>query len=263
MTAGEQGATNPGLERSRQWARWALARSAGFPVGQEPRPLVLVGPAANPEAGFRSVPAKLAFLHGDIESAVPLPAGLLEVLGAGAARQEARPGPHRDGGRLLITGAIRHHAAFATDRGRRSLPAWRLTGPDLVGPLWVLDPAIAATRWVPPQGGPPPFQGAPHRAEPATLADDGMTLRFRFIGGPREYVEYPPAEVFSSDHAVVLLPVEYDTGPSGPRNAIGYSREVAVTLDRPLGRRLLVDLDGTPVMVQAHQSRNREGPMAP
>lgn len=187
---------------------------------------------------------------------MPLAAGLLEVLGAGETRREARPGPHRDGGSLLITGASQGHAVFATDRGRRSLRAWRLTGPDLLGSLWVLDPPIAATRWAPPQDGPPPpFQGAPNRAERATLTDDGMTLRFSFIGGPREYVDYPAVEVINSDQAVVLLPVEYDTGPPGPRNAIGYCREVAVTLDRPLGRRVLADLDATPVMVQAPDGR--------
>lgn len=80
-----------------------------------------------------------------------------------------------------------------------------------------------------------------------------MTLRFSFDGGPREYVEYPAAEVIDSDQAVVLLPLEHDTAPSGPRNAVGYSREVAVTPNRPLGHRVLVDLDATPVMVQAHR----------
>jgi hypothetical protein len=140
---------------------------------------------------------------------------------------------------------------FATDRGRRSLPAWRLTGPDLVGPLWVLDPAIAATRWTPPEDGPPPpFQGAPHRAERATLGDDERTLRLDFTGGPPGYVEYPSVEIIYSDQAVVLLPVGHDTGPSGPRAAIGYCREVTATLNRPLGHRVLIDLDATPVMVQ-------------
>ena len=109
---------------------------------------------------------------------------------------------------------------FATDRGRRSLPAWRLTGPDLVGPLWVLDPAIAATRWTPPEDGPPPpFQGAPHRAARATMRDDERTLHFAFTGGSPGWVEYPTVEIIDSDQAVVLLPVEHDTGPSGPRGS--------------------------------------------
>jgi hypothetical protein len=195
---------------------------------------------------------------------VPLPPGLLELLGAGSARRETRPGSHHAGESLLITGVSKDHALFATDRGRRSLPAWRLTGPQLAGPLWVLDPAVAATRWTPPHDGPPPpHQGGPHRAERATVADNGMTLRFSFVGGPPEYVEYGPTEVISSDQAIVLLPIEHDMGPPRPRNAIGYTREVTVTLDRALGRRILVDLDATPVMVQEHESRNREGPGTP
>jgi hypothetical protein len=220
-------------------------------VDQEPRPLVLAGPAAVSEEGFRSGPAKLAFLYGHLESTVPLPPGLLEVLGAGATRQP-RPGPRHNRGPLLITGATKDHGVFTTDRGRRSLPAWRLTGPDLLGPLWVLDPAIAATCWTPPEDGPPPpFQGASHRADRATLGDDGRTLRLAFIGGPPGYIEYPTVEVIDSDHAVVLLPVEHDSGPPGLRAWGGSWREVAVTLNRPLGHRVLVELDASPVMVQA------------
>jgi hypothetical protein len=197
------------------------------------------------------VPAKRAFLHGHLESTVPLPTGLLEVLGAGEPRQ-ARPGPRHDRDPLLITGATKDHGVFTTDRGRRSLPAWRLTGPDLLGPLWVLDPAIAATRWTPPEDGPPPpFQGAPGRATRATLGGDGATLRLAFIGGPPGYIEYPTVEFIDSDQAVVLLPVEHDTGPSGLRAWGGSFREVAITLNRPLGHRVLVDLDASPVMVQA------------
>ena len=244
------GTVDPGREQEWQWASWALGRWASFPADQEPRPLVLVGPAASPEGGFRSVPAKLAFHYGHIEPAVPLPPGLLEVLGAGETRQ-ARPGPRHDRGTLLITSAAKDQAVFATDRGRRSLPAWRLTGPDLVGPLWVLDPAIAATRWTPPEDGPPPpFQGAPHRAARATMGDDERTLHLAFTGGSPGWVEYPTVEIIDSDQAVVLLPVEHDTGPSGPRVAVGYSREVTATLNRALGHRVLIDLDATPVMVQ-------------
>lgn len=243
------GTVDPGREQERQWASWALGRWASFPADQEPRPLVLVGPAASPEGGFRSGPAKLAFLYGHVEPAVPLPPGLLEVL-AGETRQ-ARPGPRHDRGTLLITSATKDHAVFATDRGHRSLPAWRLTGPELRGPLWVLDPAIAATRWTPPEDGtPPPFQGRPHRAAHATMGDDEKTLRLTFTGGAPGYVEYPAVEVIDSDQAVVLLPVGHDTGPSGPRAALGYSRGVTATLDRPLGHRVLIDLDATPLMVQ-------------
>jgi hypothetical protein len=40
----------------------------------------LTAPPTRFERGFHSGDAKLAFLHGDITAAVPLPDGLLEVL---------------------------------------------------------------------------------------------------------------------------------------------------------------------------------------
>jgi hypothetical protein len=82
------------------------------------------------------------------------------------------------------------------------------------------------------------------------MGDDERTLHLTFTGGPPGWVEYPTVEIIDSHQAVVLLPVKHDTGPSGPRVAIGYSREVTATLNRALGHRVLIDLDATPVMVQ-------------
>ena len=77
------GTVNPRREQERQWASWALGRWASFPAGQEPRPRVLVGPAANPEGGFRSGPAKLAFHYGHVDGGRAASPRVLEVLGAG------------------------------------------------------------------------------------------------------------------------------------------------------------------------------------
>jgi hypothetical protein len=65
-------------------------------------------------------------------------------------------------------------AQFATDRGRREFPTWRLGGPEVDGTFWVLDPAIAATRREPPEPAPPkPFDGLPHRSRSAVIERDG------------------------------------------------------------------------------------------
>ncbi len=58
---------------SLEWARWAVGRWANFPVDQIPGPLVLVGPRAIVEQGFKTGEAKLAFVEGAIESSVALP----------------------------------------------------------------------------------------------------------------------------------------------------------------------------------------------
>jgi hypothetical protein len=70
-----------------------------------------------------------------------------------------------------------------------------------------------------------------------------------FPGGPAKWTQYPTAEVLESGGALALIPVEVDTGPAGLRTLVGYSREVTVTLDRPLGNRVLLDQVGAPVML--------------
>ena len=62
-------------------------------------------------------------------------------------------------------------------------------------------------------------------------------------------MDYPSAEVIESDQALSVVPVELDHGPPGPRRLVGYGREVVVHLQRPLGPRVLVNLDGSPVPV--------------
>jgi hypothetical protein len=253
VTAAGQPGEAPRLASERAWAGWALRWWETFPVGLRPRPLVMTGPLTIVR-GFRSGEAKLAFQHGDIDAAVPLPDGLLEALrenhddpiSAAERRHWKTP--------LLITHAQADRAEFSTDRGRRELPAWRLTGPEVDGPFWILDQAIASQRWTPPAPAPePPFdRRGPHRAGSALIEDSGLVLHFTFAGAPPEYAEYPSAEVIETDQAVVVLPVERDIGPPGPRFAVGYGRTVIANLARPLGDRVLIDLDASPVMVVEH-----------
>ena len=242
------------LAEDRAWARWALSRWESFPVGRDPRPLVMAWPLTWFEGGFRSSEAKLAFLYGDIEATVPLPRGMLGLLREGESGPLPDPRERRWSSPLLITEASSGSAAFHTDRGRREFPAWRLGGPDVDGHFWILDPAVAARRWKPPQPAPPrPFDGQPHRSGSAVIEHDGRTLRFTFTGGVPTIFEYPAAEVMETGQAVVVLPVEQYVGPPGPGFVamVGCGRTVSVTLDRPLGRRVVVDLDATPITVLA------------
>jgi hypothetical protein len=238
------------LARDRLWAGWALSRWESFPVGQQPRPLVMTGPLTRFERGFRSGPAKLAFLHGDIEAAVPLPDGLLQMLRSGANRPRPVPGRMRWQHPLLITQASPGTAEFGTDRGRRKFTAWRLGGPDVDGTFWAVDPAVAARRWEPPEPAPPkPFDGLPHRSGSAVIEGDGRTLHFTFVGGPPAFFDYPSAEVIETGQAIVVLPAGRYTGPPGWVAAPGCGRTVTVILASPLGQRVVIDLDASPVTV--------------
>jgi hypothetical protein len=158
---GWQKAHDRRLEAEREWASWSLEQWSGFPVEAHPRPLVLVGPTARPEGGFHTGAAKLAFLRGDIETTVPVPDEVLLSLRPTRPNQlPLRP----DDGPLRVTDAAKVHADFLTDRGRRSLPAWRLRAEGAIGPIWVLAPEVE--RWSRPD--PPtrvaPLPGRPHRA---------------------------------------------------------------------------------------------------
>lgn len=236
--------------QERGWARWALSRWESFPISQQRRPLVMCGPLTRFERGFRSGEGKLAFHYGDIEAVAPLPREMLDVLRANAPHP--MPSPKWWSRPLMITQASPDTAEFSTDRGRREFPAWRLGGPEVDGTFWALDPAIAATRWQPPEPAPPkPFDGLPHRAASAVRDRDGRTFHFTFVGAAPEYFEYPSAEVLETRQAIVVLPLERYVGPPGPGRmpAVGYDRTVTVRLARPLGGRVLVDLDASPVTV--------------
>jgi hypothetical protein len=250
MTSDDPAGEDWRLAQDRGWARWALSRWEFFPAGQRPRRLVMSGPMTRFEHGFRSGEAKLAFHYGDIESMVPLPDGLMDVLRANAP--QPWPGQKRWSRPLLITQASPASAEFGTDRGRREFPAWRLGGPEVDGAFWALDPAIAATRWQPAEPAPPkPFDGEPHRGGSAVIEDDDRTLHFSFVGGSPELFEYPSAEVIETDQAVVVLPVERYVGPSGPGwlAMAGFGRTVTVRLARPLRERVVIDFDATPIPV--------------
>ena len=148
----------------------ALRAWSAFPASQEPRPLVLLGPAVMP-GGFPDGTAKTAVNHGAVDAVPGFPADILGVLRA--RRQD------HDGHRLLMTTAIRGGAVFATDRGRQQLAAWEVRAHGVPAPIMVLDPAAARQAWWPPHG-----ERREWRGSTAVLAGAGHILTMQFSGIP-------------------------------------------------------------------------------
>jgi len=149
----------------------------GFRVDQVPRPLVLADSRVRVEQGFTTGEAKMAFLEGAIASVAAVPESVLVELS-----RDRRPA--RATRPLMITEATLEETECATDRGPRSLPAWRLTAEDALGPIWVLDPDVTDRRPRAAAGGAPPDVQRPGQ-HPGTRMDvgpDDRAVVFDWLG---------------------------------------------------------------------------------
>jgi hypothetical protein len=235
-------------EHELRWARWAVECWDRFPVDHQPRPLVLVGARTRNGHGFNSGEAKLAFLQGRITTAVPLPDRVLAALGA--YQPALRPSPARVAP-IVITAATRSETTFPTDRGPRTIPAWELTADGVNGSIWLADPE-PPSPWQPDPASRPrrPSDGSPHRSISAIIQADQRTLTYSFIGSPSTTVSYAGGTVVESRTAIAIVPAGTFVGrPARFHAAVGQQRKVTVHLEQPLGPRVLVDLDATPVQV--------------
>lgn len=218
----------------------ALRLWSRFPVDDHPRPLVLTGSTVHMGGGFDSDQAKVSFHEGSVESAVAMPAGVLEAI-------RPVPVPRRQVSDVLTVTAVRRVTAeFPTDRGLRRLDAWAVTMTHAIEPIMVLDPKVAASAWHPSELRRDAGAGAAVRAE---LHLDDRTITYTFIGTPRAYADYPRVEVMESHTAAMIQPILVDRGGSGLRRAYAESRQVTATLRRPLGARVLITPSGYPVPV--------------
>ena len=216
----------PGRASSRNDLREAQARRglqawAGFPAERQPRPLILLSEAAQP-GNFPNVQTKLAFHHGLIEAAPDFPAPVLQAL-----RGQPRPW---EGSPLLLTSATPGEREFATDRGRKRLPAWCVRAQDVSEPIWVLDPAASRQSWQPP--------GQEFRSWPwpeALLGTDGRTLTLNFTGNQESHTSYPGAQVLESGNAVAVIPISKElvtgwrAGSAGPGRLLPLSVDPSAT----------------------------------
>jgi hypothetical protein len=223
-----------------EWARWAVGRWSEFPVHQTPRPVVLVGSRVHVEAGFATAEAKMAFLEGRWDPAVEVPAPVLDRL------RRQRSGVRSGGASLVVTSVELAESEFVTDRGRRRLPAWRLTVQDALGPIWVLDPEIVDWRPSEGAGGAPPTLQAPGEEPRARVqvGCDDRALVVDWLGAVPAFERYPSAELIESAQAFAVVAAGVDVGPDGIRTLAGHMHQVPALLTAPVGDRVYVNLHG-------------------
>lgn len=213
-------------------ARWAV-----FPVGADPRPIVLLDARLRVEGGFVDSDSKIAWLEGAIEPGTSVPPALLALL------------PTRRQGRaqttLTITAVATITAPFWCDRGSRELAAYRLRLTGLRGSCVVLAPEVEC--WWPVD------EADRHRVRvlgaAAAIDDDGVTIHFPAFGGV--LTEFRRAE-FQEHPAYVVgraITSEREVPPDTPVVALGVHQEVIGQLNEPLGERVLLNTSSQPLAV--------------
>jgi hypothetical protein len=210
------------------------ARWASFPVGANPRPVLLLEPRVRMGVGFVDDEAKLAWAQGAIEVDTALPPGLPDLL------PERRRG--RTHAALTVTDVSRVVAEFRCDRGPCELPAYRMQVTGLRGSALVLSPDVAC--WWPAETD-PPFSAHGD----ATIEEDGVTIHFPAFGGV--LTDFHHAEFQEHDAYVVGRAITYER-PAAPGTAVPLAvvdRNVTGRLTGPLGGRVLLTTSGQPLAV--------------
>jgi hypothetical protein len=254
----------------------ALALWRGFPVDRHPRPIVPAAPLVQ-FSGYTTGAAKLAALIGSYRVAVALPPDPAPtmvtlpdgptprpVIGAAAAVDRMRAaGDMKGGGEsppppLDIVGFELGTAQVPTDRGRLTLPVWRVRTADEVGPTVVL--ALADSALYRPTG----LSSNANLADPgitsAVLSGDGrrlsVTVDEPMPQCPGEPVYQSTPKLMESASVVVVSFAVNQTGTvTGPQaatcNNVLQLREATYPVDlaAPLGARVVVNADAAPVPV--------------
>jgi hypothetical protein len=216
-------------------------------------------------AGFSSQGEKLAFVSGQFRLAAVLPAGplpgivrwadgttlRLPSLTARAAFADLateRPcGPYPCG-QLTVTGAEPGVLTVRTSRGLASVPAWRFT---VAGLGWkVSEVAVARSSLVvvPGYGPSPPAGGnTPGVSAVTAVSGDGRVLTLGFIGSACDAAW--GGYRYQSGGTVVVGSWERPSAGNAPCPAVGVFRTARVTLARPLGTRVVLDVaSGLPLV---------------
>jgi hypothetical protein len=245
----------------------ALAAWSKFPVHASSRPLVLVDDDTvnAPSFGFPSDDTKLAYEDGTFTAPSSFPVGPQSAGGFPLASSRsafdaleaaATPGPPA-AAPLLVTSVTLGTGVFATDRGRRTLPAWLFAFRGVVNPAQVL--AVSPRRVFTP---PPriPVQAQVVESSPmvgsATLAPNHRTLTVGFAGapegtGPCEATYSLSVGASRTAVALVVHAVTHSRADAGCLLQASFS-QLATTLAAPLGPRVVVDADSsTAVPVQS------------
>ena len=219
-----------------------------------------------PGAGFRSQQEKDAFGSGHFKLAGPLPARplpgvvrwadgttlrlpLLTARAAFAELAAQRPcgGPSACG-QLTVTGAQPGLVTVRTSRGLASVPAWRFTVAGLgwrVGEVAVARNALAVLPGYGPI--PPAGQNTPGVNAMTAVSTDGRTLTLSFTGSACDAAW--GAYRYESHGTVVVGSWEKPAAGNTPCPAVGMPRTARVTLARPLGTRVILDVaSGLPLV---------------
>jgi hypothetical protein len=209
--------------------------------------LLIDGPVAAPESGFATSEAKEAFLSGAITTPAELPsgpdrAGGYRIINAADALATLRStGTGTASGVLTTTAVELGSGSFFTDRGPVDLPAWRISfaGVEHSAAVLAVDPGAMF---------PPPDLAGGAGGIGATATHDDHKLLLRFVGaapGTGPCTADYTAHVAEAATAVAVSIEEISHDEPGAADAtctaVGYSREVTITLSSPLGTRVLVD----------------------
>ncbi|MEV6932760.1 hypothetical protein AB0M46_50850 [Dactylosporangium sp. NPDC051485] len=249
----------------------AVTRWAQFPADRAPRPVVLLDELPL-SSGFSDGSAQDAVRHGRylLTTREPLPQApaaavtvalpgqpAVRLPAAGAQEAFVALGNVEPSGSAEPTGVVRittvtlGSAMFRTDRGDASLPAWVFTVEGGSGA--VLWPALAADGYV---RAPTKVQAPP--LGPATARGSTVTIQLEApepaCPGRPEH-RYEPVVVESPRVvAIGLRAVVSGTAPGPANDSCGHvamlrTAEYEMHLAAPLGARLLVGADGTPIQV--------------
>jgi hypothetical protein len=255
----------------------ALTPWRDFPVSAKPRPVIIIGEVPTVE-GFTTGEAKMGAMQGSyllgtvLPKTVPatvevmLPDGPAElpVIDAVQAWEAIRTAPRTTQidpsvPPLKVTKVELGTAQFWTDRGQVLLPAWNVTVVDGLGPIsW---PALRPDMFWKLGAIPYPYAGYD-----STVSADGCSLSVAMVGQPRIYpgerIIHIEAAVLEGETAVAVGPRAIDTGrvepgefqPNRPRMLGLRIDRYVVSLTRPLGARVVVDPNGTPIPVTRETS---------
>lgn len=240
-----------------------LAAWAKFPVAADPRPLVIIADTDRaPARGFATGDQKLAYLTGNLRLpstplVVPLTLAGYPVQSLVQSVAELGHGQARAGTPLQIESVRLVVQAFSTDRGPRPVPAWEIVLKGVRDPAYLLAVAHDA-RFAPPFG-----PGPGTRVE---LSRSGRVLTMHFVSsspgdGPCNPAFTSRLTTLVTPTAVYLVVVTKvrtttippDTacplaGTTPFRSAAAHT----LTLDEPLGNRVVVDGAGNPYSVVVH-----------
>ena len=230
----------------------AAAPWRDFPVGAEPRPMVVFDTATLPSS-LRSGAALDALLAGPWVTPRPLPTSGprldgYPILDAGQAVAALRAAVFRTAGLPLakpdpdadpvqVTSLRLTRRVFDTDRGRVSLPAWTIVLEDARG----VPATLLAVRGPGVYAAPVPTDADGD----VTVSPGGTRLTYSFLGAAPGQgncrASYEPVFTETAT-AVVVGAIEHPNGHNsdGECRLTSYRRSVWVQLTAPLGNRVVL-----------------------